>query len=326
MPEFSIIIPVYNVENYLDECVDSVIRQLYTNFEIVLVDDGSTDKSGDICDAWTLKDSRVHVVHRSNGGLSAARNTGIDAAKGKYLLFLDSDDYWVSDTFLEQVSERIVLTGPDVLIANYCKVTDGIMSKPYFEKQQNMPLQLEKEKSLKYVTENGLWVATACNKIIRSRLFENGKLRFVEGIISEDVDWCLRLALQADQFDYCNLMMFAYRQRGNSLSHAMTLRKIQHQFDNIERCLSLIKDANEEKQKLLQPYIAYQSGMLYFNIALLPQKNDRKSACAQAKAFAPLLKGTADKRLLFVYYTIKILGIRCTVGLLRLVSCLLLSQ
>ena len=92
MAKVSIIIPVYNVAPYLDRCVQSACNQTYRNIEIILVDDGSTDESGEMCDRWAEKDSRVRVVHKKNGGLSDARNTGLDIAHGKYILFLDSDD------------------------------------------------------------------------------------------------------------------------------------------------------------------------------------------------------------------------------------------
>lgn len=89
----SLIVPIYNVEKYLDKCIDTIINQTYSNIEIILVDDGSTDASGEICDKWKKKDNRITVIHKLNGGLSSARNAGIDIATGKYIGFIDSDDY-----------------------------------------------------------------------------------------------------------------------------------------------------------------------------------------------------------------------------------------
>lgn len=89
----SLIVPVYNVEKYLDKCLETITNQTYSNMEIILIDDGSTDLSGKKCDEWEKKDSRVRVIHKKNGGLSSARNAGIDVAKGKYISFIDSDDY-----------------------------------------------------------------------------------------------------------------------------------------------------------------------------------------------------------------------------------------
>ena len=98
MPEISVIVPVYNVERYLTRCIDSILAQTYQNFELILVDDGSTDGSGTLCDSYMKKDSRIKVIHKKNGGLSDARNSGIDAAEGEFLSFIDSDD-WVRPDF-----------------------------------------------------------------------------------------------------------------------------------------------------------------------------------------------------------------------------------
>ena len=92
MPEFSVIIPVYNVEKYLGKCIDSILAQTFRDYELILIDDGSLDKSGEICEQYAMKDSRIVVVHQKNGGVSAARNTGIDKAQGRYITFIDSDD------------------------------------------------------------------------------------------------------------------------------------------------------------------------------------------------------------------------------------------
>ena len=98
----SVIIPVYCVEQYLDQCISSVVSQTFTNLEIILVDDGSPDRCGQICDDWALKDVRISVIHKKNGGLSDARNSGIDASKGEYICFVDSDDY-LDPHMLEQL-------------------------------------------------------------------------------------------------------------------------------------------------------------------------------------------------------------------------------
>lgn len=100
---FSIIVPVYNVEKYLVRCIESVINQTFKDFECILIDDGSLDNSGNICDEYSLKDSRIVVVHQNNAGVSAARNTGLNIAKGEYICFCDSDD-WLEDSLLEQLS------------------------------------------------------------------------------------------------------------------------------------------------------------------------------------------------------------------------------
>ena len=112
----SVVIPVYNVEKYLEKCLDSVVEQTYRNLEIILVDDGSTDNSGAICDRYAQKDSRVVVIHQKNGGLSKARNVGIDTATGKYISFIDSDDY-VGSCYIETLYKEIK---PNIINLSIC--------------------------------------------------------------------------------------------------------------------------------------------------------------------------------------------------------------
>ena len=112
---FSVVIPIYNTEKWLDRCIESVIKQDYANFEVILVDDGSTDDSAQKCDEWCAKDERIFCIHKKNGGVAAARNTGIDMATGEYIAFLDSDDY-IEEAFLGS----IVNTGNAELIIGSC--------------------------------------------------------------------------------------------------------------------------------------------------------------------------------------------------------------
>ena len=104
---FSLILPVYNVELYLKECIVSILKQTYTDYELILVDDGSTDGSGAICDEYAEKEKQIKVIHKANGGSSDARNAGIETAQGEYIIYLDSDDYIISDRFLEKLSEKL---------------------------------------------------------------------------------------------------------------------------------------------------------------------------------------------------------------------------
>ena len=120
-PLISVVVPIYNVEHYLERCLDSIISQTYTNLEIILVDDGSTDRSGAIADAYAAKDSRVKVIHQKNGGLSIARNTGIEACRGEYLLFIDSDDY-IAPNMCECLLSHLTEADADIAIGGFYRV------------------------------------------------------------------------------------------------------------------------------------------------------------------------------------------------------------
>ena len=118
LDEISVIIPIYNVEKYLEKCIDSVLAQTYRNIEIILVDDGSTDKCADICDSYLKKDSRVKVIHKVNGGLSSARNAGLDIAEGDFISFVDSDDF-IEKEMLEKLYEALMEADADMAVCNF---------------------------------------------------------------------------------------------------------------------------------------------------------------------------------------------------------------
>lgn len=124
MPEISVIVPVYNVEKYLHRCVDSILAQTFTDFELILVDDGSPDRCGAICDEYAAKDHRVRVIHKENGGVSRARNAALDVAQGTYIAFCDSDDYWHID-YLKTAIEAMEATSADMVVMNYAALSEA---------------------------------------------------------------------------------------------------------------------------------------------------------------------------------------------------------
>ncbi|MDD6812335.1 MAG: glycosyltransferase family 2 protein [Lachnospiraceae bacterium] len=128
LPLISIIIPVYNVEKYLTRCLESVVAQTYSNLEIILVDDGSTDNSGKVCDKYQEIDSRIKVVHKKNGGVSDARNEGIDEACGEYIAFVDSDD-WVTRNYIENMYAILVKNSCDIAICDVKRTSKGDLKK-----------------------------------------------------------------------------------------------------------------------------------------------------------------------------------------------------
>ena len=135
MDKISVIVPVYNVEKYLDKCVESIVNQTYKNLEIILVDDGSTDSCPEICDEWAKKDNRIKVIHKPNGGLSSARNAGMDSMTGSYIQFVDSDDY-IKSNMIEVMYGNIIKGDYDVCVCNYSFIdeSDNVISATDFKK------------------------------------------------------------------------------------------------------------------------------------------------------------------------------------------------
>ena len=266
--KISVIIPVYNVEKYLNQCVDSVLSQTYRNLEVILVDDGSPDQSPEICDQYAKADPRVRVVHKANGGLSDARNAGIYEACGDYLLFLDSDDFWADCGAVGRLVLRAQQNQPDVINFSYVKFEEdtGIRT-PYLGCLEPMPESLTtKEKQLAYLTEHELYIASACNKMIRRSLFFRGLL-FTKGVLSEDIEWSARLLAVADSFDFVPENFYCYRQRSGSISHSISLKNCQDIRDHIIFCVQLSEKAEPCVKTALCRYAAFQLGTYVKNQA-----------------------------------------------------------
>lgn len=253
----SVIVPVYNVENYLPQCVGSIVNQTYKNIEVILVDDGSSDNCPQMCDEFSEKDSRIKVIHKKNGGLSSARNAGIREATGDYIAFADSDDYWLCDNGLEILVNRIKENEADILSFGYVKLNEGGKIVPYFA--QNLSFEFikgSKYAQLDFLTRNNLFIASACNKIIKSCILKN--VLFAEGVVSEDIEWCARLLLNAESFDFYNFNFYCYRMRKGSISHTISDKSCFDLKDAVIGCIREGENEDSEMKENLYRYTASQ--------------------------------------------------------------------
>lgn len=317
MPMFSIITPVYNVEAYLDACIRSVVNQTYEDYELLLVNDGSSDKSAMICQRWADKDHRVRVLNRPNGGAASARNWALKEAKGNYILFLDSDDYWMSEDVLHRLAKRIEKTRPDVLIYNLQKDYGGKREAPYFPGTVAMPTELSADESAQFVAQRDLWTACAWNKAVKAGLFTEGRLRFLEGNVSEDIDWSFRLALAASRFDYADVCAVNYRQRTDSTTGTISLKKIWQVFENVCECVRLL-EASGDQRELLHVFTGYQYGILLYNIASLSASSDKKALISKAKPMAYLLEWSSNAKIRSMCKIRKLCGFSMMLTLLHI--------
>lgn len=179
----SIIVPVYNVEKYLDRCLQSLLQQEYKNIEIILVDDGSQDSSGQLCDIYAEKYSKIRVIHQDNGGLGAARNTGVAAAQGDYIAFVDSDDWVKSDMFVKLMEEAIAHPEAEMVKAGYCETDGGSCEKAILFPGDSRQQKVEKENLCRYYGKGAPWVV-AWNTVYRQDLAK--KVEFPAGLYHED--------------------------------------------------------------------------------------------------------------------------------------------
>lgn len=210
----SIIVPVYNVEKYLDCCIKSLISQTYSNLEIILVDDGSKDLSGAICDRWAEKDERIKVIHKENGGLSSARNCGIENASGEYYAFLDSDDF-VNEKFIEILYDLCQKWDCKLALCDYLEVAETENDVPELENGTSYCISREDMYNNLFTNQN-VKTVIACNKLYGKDIF-NG-LRYPVGRINEDEAIIHKVIEKVNKVAVSNLPLYYYRQTTNSIS------------------------------------------------------------------------------------------------------------
>ena len=203
VPLISVIVPVYNVSKYLRVCVDSIISQPFADYELILVDDGSLDDCSSICDRYAEADSRVKVIHKQNGGLSSARNAGLYAACGKYVLFIDGDDF-IEENSLSALWQTLKDDGEtDVVILNAVFYYDDDRTER-FENFFNKSALYKKGHSdaLSYLTSLSMFTASACLKLIKRDILTSNNIIFEEIIWSEDADFSINLYLHAKTYNF----------------------------------------------------------------------------------------------------------------------------
>ncbi len=248
-PLVSIIVPCYNVEKYMDECVGSLLAQTYKNIEILLIDDGSTDSTGEIARDFAKRNNNVIYIHRVNGGLSAARNTGLDFAKGEYVSFVDSDD-WVEPDYTRKLLDAIENDYSDMAVCGYIKEQTDTARVSFDGCKVISPHEAMKALGDIYPKENVLLVI-AWNKLYRKELFED--LRFKEGVIHEDEFMSHRVISRADSISVLSDCLYHYRIRENSITGGSRMQDIKH-LD--------IMDAFEDRLETV-------SNMMYGDIRIL---------------------------------------------------------
>ena len=221
--KISVIVPVYNVEAYLEKCVESILKQTYTNLEILLVNDGSIDKSGELCDQLARKDQRIRVIHKENGGLSDARNRGIDEASSDLIGFIDSDDY-IDEDMYETLYRQMIETKADLSMCGHYDVYHQI---PEQQVATIQTWELTPQEAIKMVMEAKILSVTAVNKLYKKELFKD--LRFKVGKIAEDAFIMVALIHQCSKVVATNEKKYYYVHRENSI----TTQKFSLKFLNV---------------------------------------------------------------------------------------------
>ena len=305
--KFDIIVPVYNVSQYLVECIESCLNQSYKDYRLILIDDGSNDGSADICKKYASLDKRIMYVYQENQGLSAARNTGISFLQGDYTIFLDSDDLFVNNDALKIINDSICESNAECLVIRgikYYGLNDFFpIIKGNFESLEVN--QHDKVDGLSYLISNNLYKACAWNKIVKTSIIKAYDMHFPVGYLNEDIPWCADLIEHCENFGYCDIPLYGYRQnRKGSITSQKNIKLVNDRYELCEKVLDKANNIDEENKNVYLSYLAYEYAVLY---GLYPVEKSNK-----VRKYDKLLNYSLSKKVKFLHNVNKILGCKGT--------------
>mgnify|MGYP004508460713 FL=1 len=317
---FSIILPVYNVEKYLEECVKSILSQTFNDYEIILVDDGSADSSPLICDRLAKSDKRIRVIHKKNGGAADCRNVGLDNAGGEYVIFIDSDDFVLSENFLNDI-DKALFENTDMVLYKYCKYFDDTkhMAECTFSYENAIKEKDYSDKILSLVKSDAFFGMAWIRAIKRSFLTDN-QISFETGLTGEDMDWNYKLMIKAAEIGLIDTPYIAYRQRSNSVTSSYKEKNLADFVYIVENWGDKLKKIENDvlKQALLGSLAKNYSNLLIVYSRLKDAK--KKDYKNRIKNLDWLLKYSMSKRPAAVAKIYNAFGFDATVWALKVLD------
>lgn len=314
----SIIIPVYNVENYLTYCLDSILNQTFQDYEVIMINDGSTDRSPDICEEYSKKDSRYKTLHKENGGQSTARNQGVKIAKGDYLMFIDSDDFLTNNNCLQIIFNGL-RTSPDVLAYRYYKYFSSRHKSDCGINMSSM-VSLDKFGTIKELVKRDSFFCSCWSKVVKRSLIIKNGITFDESLSCEDMDWYFNVISYSKTVEVIDYPVINYRQREGSVTSGgfkpknikdfiFTIKKWRENFDNIERI--------DEKYVLLSAL-----AKLYCNLLISYSSNRSKALSMRRDIFVhkSLLNYDLNPRTRKFKVIVRLIGLNAFTRILNLYS------
>ena len=307
-PFLSIIVPVYNVEAYLTECVDSILAQTFADFEVLLVDDGSTDSSSALCDAFAAKDARIRCLHRKNGGHMSARQAGFELSIGKYVAFVDSDD-WIAPAMYERMCGAAAKYDADVICCNYTAVTpeksierQDVCAPGFYDhkglNERIFPVMLFSGNFFHFGVSPSL-----CNKLFKRTLLERHLMRVPLSLkLGEDGLAVYPYLLEASSAFFFSESFYFYRSNASSLTHNMDRGRLAENrllFDSYDKFIDM--EAHPCMEKQLLHYYAYQCLLTFPPVFRAMKDGGRKKAFLEECAYPPVRRA---------FRTVKIKDIR----------------
>lgn len=292
----SVIIPVYNVAPFLRESLDSVIHQTYKDLEIIIIDDGSTDESGKICDEYAIKDMRIHVVHQKNCGLGKARNHGLDIMTGEVVTFLDSDDAFHPD-YISLMIDKMIKENTDIVLCKFVtQITEGSLcfSTPPDKAAPSIKAGLYNRKEALCALVDGEITSQAWNKLYRKELWDN--TRFPEGQVYEDIATTYRILNLCKSVFVLENVLYLYRKRKGSITSSYTVEVIndwlasQHDVEVFLR--AHIPDVFTEKQLEAHLQLKFKEMVFFYTIHFL--NTDSKVKCFTEALRKKIIKASRE--------------------------------
>lgn len=314
--KISVIVPVYKVEKYLGECIDSILAQSYRNIEVILVDDGSPDNCPELCDRYAYADTRVKALHKPNGGLSDARNYGIEHATGDYLMFIDSDDYWIGKTSLERLVNELS-KHTDCDIAFFGRTT--FMNSCAFESSPICPELFTGNivDDLRILLNRHEFIPSACQKLIKRTLVTDNNIYFEKGLLSEDWEWCIRLYSHTGKICGIPDNFYGYRKREGSITQSFSEKHARDILYIIDKSVTMLDNVglSSDLKEVFLGFLAYIYSCSLGKLGVLP-KNIRKQLYSEYKKHATLLRHDLNPKVKKVAGLYRLMGYDVTAGIL----------
>lgn len=317
MKKISVIMPVHNTREFLVEAVESVLAQTSAHFELLLIDDGSTDGSERIVDDYSAQDSRVRVLHEPQSGVAIARNEGIEMAEGEYLVFLDSDDYFDNPDALALIAKTADETQADVIFYGY---TDLDMQTGKRRQSQRgydtKRFAYDKAEWLSYIYDAGLFPTACWQMAVRRDFVERHGICFPEHVVCEDIDWGINVLYHARSYKYIDESLLTYRRnRKGSIMDHRGLAHLQGCMFAVRRWMTVPQD---KRYLGLTNFVAHMYGFCFSYYTIIPQ-GERTKAEAEFKGMDGVLMESDKWNHHLIYHTERLLGVAFTSWMIRAV-------
>ncbi len=318
----SFVIPVYNVEKYLKECIESILKQCTNQCEIILVDDGSTDKSREICDIYASKENSINVIHQENGGLSFARNEGLKKAVGKYVAFVDSDDR-IRENSLCNILKWIKQSDSDICFMDAIKFYSDGKELPLGDNIIKQSVEgKDKTEVLRHIATRPKYPGSACTKLFRREfLLENDIFFPSDRRVSEDLGYCLDAIMKAEKFDALDITYYEYRQnREGSITNKTSYKNFEDLVLFViewTQKFTIEKKAIGINEQYAMSNVAYEYSILCWQLSKL-KKEERRRALLFLKEYKWVLNYGKTKKIKMIRLLSNLCGFVCTSVILNM--------